>query len=155
MQPPGEQSILFDGDVPMSPKGDRITGTRVHWSVTPTPTGRPGAGTRGVQQWGRGSGSSTVILSSGSPPKDKGHGFFKPHQTTGCLNPSPGLIPSSSGSEQAHGVNENATCGMVLSPSDWSRWSPGSCLVSPMRPIGLSAGTQEPQESLEQLYSRS
>lgn len=92
----------------MSPEGDRVAGTWVHWSVTHAPTGRPGTGTRGGQQWGRGSGHSTVIRSSGSPPKDKGQGFFKPHQTTGCLNPSPGLIPSSSGSEQAHGVDKSA-----------------------------------------------
>lgn len=37
----------------------------------------------------------------------------------------------------------------------WFRQSPGSCLVSPMRPIGLSAGTREPQEPLEQLCPRS
>ena len=109
MQPPAEQSTFFDGEVPVSPKGDRAAGTWVCWSVTPSPTGRPGAGTPGGQQWGRGSSSLTVILSSGSSPKDKGSGFFfKPHQTTDCLNPSPGLIPSRSGSKQACKVDESA-----------------------------------------------
>jgi len=154
MQPPGEQSTFFDGEVPVSPEGDRVAGTWVCWSVTPTPTGRPGAGTPGGQQWGRGSGSSTVILSWGSSPKDKGSGFFfKPHQTTGCLNPSPGSFP--------HVLDQNRPAEWTRVPTlgwcsaRWFRQSPGSCLMSPMRPIGLSAGTREPQEPLKQLCPRS
>lgn len=117
MQPPGEQSTFFDGEVPVSPEGDRVAGTWVCWSVTPTPTGRPGAGTPGGQQWGRGSGSSTVILSWGSSPKDKGSGFFfKPHQTTGCLNPSPGSFPHVLDQNRPAEWTRVPTCGVVLSP---------------------------------------
>jgi len=68
-------------------------------------------------------------------------------------HPSPGSFP--------HVLDQNRPAEWTRVPTlgwcsaRWFRQSPGSCLMSPMRPIGLSAGTREPQEPLKQLCPRS